>query len=202
MTIHPRAQAILTYWHELGPEGWYAGGEALDAEIRTRFEDDWNEAAQGGLSTWMSCPQGILAYLLLTDQFPRNMFRGQGKAFDTDARARKAAHYAWQNQADLRIPEPVRQFFYLPLMHSESMFDQDRCVALMIARLPETGASNVLHACAHREIIRRFRRFPFRNTALGRVSTPAEEDFLNNGGYGAIVRELESRAAGLQPVQG
>ncbi|MCB1388922.1 MAG: DUF924 domain-containing protein [Rhodobacteraceae bacterium] len=190
MPINPRAEAILAYWQDLGPEGWYAGGEALDREIRSRFEGDWNTAAQGGNSDWMHCPEGMLAYLILTDQFPRNMFRGSGKAFSTDPLARRVAHYAWQNGADLRIDEPIRQFFYLPLSHSESPFDQDRCVALTKARMPETGAGNLLHARAHREIIRRFRRFPFRNEALGRASTPAEIDFLQNGGYGAIVRAL------------
>ncbi|MCW1933311.1 DUF924 family protein [Pararhodobacter zhoushanensis] len=190
MTTSPRADAILQYWNDLGPEGWYAGGEALDAEIRDQFEGDWDKADAGALIEWMSCPEGILAYLLLTDQFPRNMFRGKAKAFATDKRARRVAHYAWQNKADLRIDEPVRQFFYLPLMHSESSFDQDRAVALMISRLPETGASNVLHACAHRDIIRKFRRFPFRNEALSRESSPDEIAFLENGGYGEIVRSL------------
>ncbi|WP_127109753.1 DUF924 family protein [Pararhodobacter zhoushanensis] len=190
MTTSPRADAILHYWNDLGPEGWYAGGEALDAEIRDQFEGDWDKANAGALIEWMSCPEGILAYLLLTDQFPRNMFRGQAKAFATDKRARRVAHYAWQNKADLRIDEPVRQFFYLPLMHSESSFDQDRAVALMISRLPETGASNVVHACAHRDIIRKFRRFPFRNEALSRESSPDEIAFLENGGYGEIVRSL------------
>lgn len=191
MPISPRAKAVLGYWRDLGPAGWYAGGESLDAEIRSRFEEDWSTAVSGGHRSWMHCPEGILAFLLLTDQFPRNMFRGQGKAFATDPLARRAAHYAWQNQLDLRIDEPMRQFFYLPLEHSESPFDQDRAVALIKARMPETGAETLLHARAHREIIRRFRRFPFRNEALGRETTPEERAFLEAGGYMAIVRELQ-----------
>ncbi|PWE30126.1 DUF924 family protein [Pararhodobacter marinus] len=192
MTTTARADAILDYWDDLGPEGWYAGGEALDDEIRARFEEDWNDAQAGRLRHWMSCPEGMLAFLLLTDQFPRNMFRGQAKAFATDYKARRVSHYMWLNMADLKIDEPLRQFCYLPLMHSESPFDQDRCVALMIARLPETGADNVVHACAHRNVIRRFRRFPFRNEALGRETTPDEAAWLAEGGYGAIVRQLQA----------
>ena len=191
MTMMPRAEAILRYWTDLGPAGWYAGGKALDEEIRGRFLADWTEAAAGKLHNWMSCAEGMLAYLILTDQFPRNMFRGSGQAFATDVQARRVAHYAWQNQADLRVKEPIRQFFYLPLEHSESPFDQDRCVALIKARMPETGDGLLLHARAHREIIRRFRRFPFRNEALGRVSTPEEKAFLAEGGYGAMVRALQ-----------
>ncbi|MFN4100862.1 MAG: DUF924 family protein [Pararhodobacter sp.] len=191
MTITPRAEAILDYWNELGPEGWYAGGDDLDADIRARFADDWEQANAGKLSHWMSCPEGMLAFLVLTDQFSRNMFRGQAKAFDTDASARRVSHYAWQHMADMRIEEPLRQFFYLPLMHSETTFDQDRCVALMIARLPETGADNVLHARAHRNVIRRFGRFPFRNEALGRETTPAENEWTEAGGYMAEVRALQ-----------
>jgi len=191
MTITARAEAILDYWNDLGPAGWYAGGDDLDADIRARFAADWEMAAAGKLGTWMSCPHGMLAFLVLTDQFSRNMFRGQAKAFDTDARARRVSHYAWQNMADMRIAEPLRQFFYLPLMHSESTFDQDRCVALMLARLPETGASNVLHARAHRNVIRRFRRFPFRNEALGRETTAEEKAWTEAGGYMAEVRALE-----------
>ncbi|MBN8293858.1 DUF924 domain-containing protein [Rhodobacter sp. NTK016B] len=192
MTTTARADAILDYWNDLGPDGWYAGGEALDAEIRSRFEEDWNTANAGGLRNWMSCPDGMLAYLLLTDQFPRNMFRGQGKAFATDFKARRVSHYMWLNNSDMKIPEPLRQFCYMPLMHSESPFDQDRCVALMLARLPETGGPNIVHARAHRDIIRRFRRFPFRNEALGRETTAAEAAWLAEGGYGATVRGLEA----------
>ena len=191
MTIHPQAETVLRYWTDLGPEGWYAGGEALDEEIRSRFRSLWDEADAGGLCDWMSSPEGMLAYLLLTDQFPRNMFRGAAEAFATDAKARRVAHYMWQNGADLKIEEPLRQFCYLPFMHSETTFDQDRCVALFLARMPETGASNALHARAHRSVIRRFRRFPFRNEALGRETTAEEQAWLDEGGYGAEVRALE-----------
>ena len=131
----------------------------------------------------------MLAYLLLTDQFPRNMFRDEGRAFASDPLARHVATFAWHKKIDLGIDPPLRQFFYLPLMHSESIVDQDRCVALFKARMPD-AANNLLHARAHREVIRRFGRFPYRNAALGRQTTPEEQAFLDGGSYGAIVREL------------
>ena len=118
---------------------------------------------------------------------------GMGFHFDlqaTDGRARKAATMAIHHRMDLKLPEPIRQFFYLPFMHGETTFDQDRCICLMIARLPETGADNLRHARAHRDIIRRFGRFPYRNAALGRQNTPAEEAFFAAGGYMSVVNEL------------
>lgn len=187
MTLPARADAVLRYWTDLGPAGWYAGGANLDADIRTRFAADWEAAREGGCHDWAASPRGCLALLILTDQFPRNIFRGQAEAFDTDPLAREVAARVVQHGYDLSIEGPLRQFLYLPMMHSENRVDQDRCVALFTARMP---SENLLHARAHREIIRRFGRFPFRNAALGRASTPAEEDFLSKGGYGAIVRAL------------
>lgn len=184
-----KAQAILDYWTDLGEAGWYAGGEALDSDIHARFAADWAEARAGRLTPWMDSAQGTLALLLLTDQFPRNMFRGQAQAFATDPLARQVTFFAWQTGLDLKIEGSIRQFFYLPLMHSEYKLDQDRCVALFAARMPE-ATGNLLHARAHRAVIRQFGRFPFRNAALGRISTPEEERFLAEGGYGAIVRSL------------
>lgn len=187
MTLPPRAQAVLDTWTAIGPEGWYAGGEALDADIRAHFLPDWEGARRGACRDWAGSAQGCLAYLILTDQFPRNMFRGQAEAFATDALAREVAARAVQHGLDTQIEGDLRQFFYLPMMHSETLVDQHRCVALFAARMP---GDNLLHARAHREVIRRFARFPFRNAALGRVSTPAEEDFLAEGGYAAILRAL------------
>jgi uncharacterized protein (DUF924 family) len=187
---------ILSYWlDEVGPEGWYKGGEALDAEIRDRFEQDWFRARDGALSLWLTYPAGTLAYIILTDQLPRNMFRDTARAFEMDVAARAAAKMAIDRGWDMRIDEPTRQFFYLPLMHSECLADQDRCVRLMKTRLAETGEDNLLHAKAHREVIRRFGRFPYRNAALSRETPQAEAEFLESGGYGAAVRELQQSAA-------
>lgn len=185
-------EEVLDFWlGEVGPEGWYAGGEALDADIRGRFEGLWRAAAEGGLDHWIDGAGPCLAFIVLTDQFPRNMFRDTSAAFATDGRARAAAAAAIAAGWDMAAPEPDRQFFYLPFEHSEEITDQDRAVTLFADRMPETGAATLLHARAHRDIIRRFGRFPTRNAALGRVSTPEEAVFLAEGGYGAVVRALQ-----------
>ena len=192
MPLPEPAARVINFWVDLGPAGWYAGGADLDAQIRDMFLEDWKTAADGGHRDWLCGAQGTLAFLILTDQFPRNMFRGEAGAFSTDPLAKATATRAWQHGLDLKVEEPLRQFFYVPLMHSESVIDQDRCVCLMKARMPMGGPTGVLHARAHREIIRKFGRFPFRNEALGRQSTPQEAEFLANGGYGEIVRTLQS----------
>ncbi len=183
---------VLDFWlKEVGPGRWYNAGPALDDEIRNRFEDTWTAARNGEFTTeWTMRPEGTLAFLILMDQFPRNMFRGSDKAFETDARARSVAKKVIEQRWDLRIPEPERQFFYLPLMHSECLCDQERCVRLMLTRMPESGGLNLLHAKAHREVIRRFGRFPYRNEALDRSFTAPETAFLEEGGYGAAVRAV------------
>ena len=187
------AVEILDFWiGEIGPEGWYQGGPELDERIRSRWQARWTEARAGGLVPWHATPEGALAYIILTDQFPRNMFRDDPRAFATDGLALQAAGKTIYRRWDMRLPEPERQFFYLPLMHSESQSDQDRCVRLMLTRMPETGLPNLLHARAHREVIRRFGRFPYRNDALRRDSTAEERAFMEAGGYPALVRKLEA----------
>lgn len=184
-------EEILSFWlDEVGPKRWYESSQDLDDEIRDRFHSDLVRATEGALSLWLTYPSGTLAYIILTDQFPRNMFRDSGEAFATDGIARASAKMAIDKGWDMRIDEPARQFFYLPLMHSECLADQERCVRLMLTRMPATGASNLLHARAHREIIRRFGRFPYRNEALERPSQVGEAEFLASGGYGAVMREM------------
>ena len=186
-------EQVLAFWlDEVGPEGWYGGGAELDEKIRARFGPAWDNACAGAYSLWLTYPSGVLAYLILMDQFPRNMFRGDRRAYSTDLAAVAAAKCAIDKGWDMRIDEPARQFFYLPLMHSESQTDQDRCVRLMLTRMPETGEQNLVHAKAHREVIRRFGRFPYRNQALSRESTPHEREFDQSGGYGAVVREMRA----------
>ncbi|MCC5972000.1 MAG: DUF924 domain-containing protein [Pararhodobacter sp.] len=185
-----RALEIIDFWKEVGPQGWYNSTPELDAEIRQRFMSDWDAATLGGLREWLGSPEGALAYLLVTDQFGRNMFREDARAFATDEWAHRAATKAIHHKLDTRLPEPIRQFFYLPFMHAETTIDQDRCIRYLIVRMPETGADNLRHARAHREIIRRFGRFPYRNALLGRKNTPAEEAFLTEGGYGSILNAL------------
>jgi len=162
-------EELLRFWlDEVGPARWYIRDPALDSAICEEFMGVWEQAMEGKFSLWLTYPSGALAYCILLDQFSRNMFRGQAKAFSADrgalAAAKSAIHYKW----DLRIDEPARQFFYLPLMHSENLPDQDRCVRLIKTRLQDTGGSSLEHAKAHREVIRMFGRFPFRNDALTR----------------------------------
>ena len=187
---------ILAFWlDEIGPKGWYSAGEELDQLIRDRFEDTYKQACDGALSLWLTYPSGTLAYIILMDQFPRNMYRDTPRSFATDRMARAAAKAAISKGWDQKIDEPARQFFYMPLVHSECLPDQDRAVRLIKTRMPATGAGNLLHAKAHREVIRRFGRFPNRNAAIGRETPAAEAAFLEQGGYGAMVEEVRSREA-------
>lgn len=186
---------VLAYWlDEVGSDGWYARRGDLDEAIRGRFAGLWERASEGRLSSWLTCPGGTLAYILVTDQFPRNMYRDDARSFALDRAALAAAKMAISRGWDMKIDEPMRQFFYLPLMHSENLCDQDRCVRMMLTRLPEHGGPNLLHARAHREVIRRFGRFPHRNVALNRKTQPAEQDYIDRGGYGATVNEMRKAA--------
>jgi uncharacterized protein (DUF924 family) len=189
------SEDVLAFWlAEIGPEGWYMGGEALDQQIRDRFQDVYDRLVSGALSLWLTYPSGALAYIIVADQFSRNMYRDQGQAFATDAIAKAAAKAAISKGWDLRIDGEARQFFYMPLTHSECQVDQDRAVRLFATNMPG-HVTTLLHAQAHREVIRRFGRFPTRNAALGRNSTVAETAYLAAGGYGAIVEQLKALEA-------
>ena len=189
-------EEVLEFWlDEVGPKGWYAVDDALDAEIRNRFMSTWEVARNGGLSLWLTYPSGALAYLILTDQFSRNMFRGEGTAFALDPIALAVAKRAICKEWDTKIDAPARQFFYLPLMHSENLCDQDRCVRLLVERMPNAGEDNILHAQAHREVIREFGRFPYRNDALSRANTRSETVYADKGGYGYTLRQLQAKVA-------
>jgi len=154
-------------------------------EVAARFEGMVAAARRGAFSDWILSPRSGLALILLLDQFPRHIWRDTAAAFESDARAMAKAKRAMSLGHDMKIAEPERQFFYLPLMHSESQADQDRCMRLILTRMPLTGAANLPHAVAHRDVIRRFGRFPFRNAALGRDTTEAEQAWLDAGGYRA-----------------
>ncbi|MDF1726395.1 MAG: DUF924 domain-containing protein [Sulfitobacter sp.] len=188
-------QEILAFWlDEVGPARWYEQSDTLDAEIRDRFMPAIDGAMAGKFSLWLTYPSGALAYIILLDQFPRNIFRDDPRAFACDGVARAAAKSAIERGWDMRIDTPARQFFYLPLMHSENLCDQDRSVRLICDRMGSAGASNLLHARAHREVIRRFGRFPHRNAVLSRSDTQQEATFLAEGGYGGIVRDMQAKA--------
>lgn len=134
---------------------------------------------RGDFDPWVRDADGALALLILLDQFPRNAFRGSARMFESDGQARGIARGAIESGFDKHVERDLRNFFYLPLMHSEDLADQDRAVEL--AR--ELGGEELRYAILHRDIIRRFGRFPHRNEALGRTSTPEEQQFLASGGF-------------------
>lgn len=174
------AAAVVSFWKEAGPERWFNKNAAFDKEIRERFFDTYEAAAAGRLSDWEQSAQGALALLILLDQFPRNMFRGDARAFATDPLARAITAGAIIRGFDSQVPKELRSFFYLPFEHSEDLADQERCIALNKA----TGdADGLKWAEIHADIIRRFGRFPHRNAALGRTTTPEEQAFLDGGGF-------------------
>jgi uncharacterized protein (DUF924 family) len=183
---------VLDFWlGEIGLKGWYAGGEVIDVACRERFDDLWNAARGGGLEHWVEGTVGTLAYLIVTDQFPRNIHRGSALAFATDPLALAAARKALSSGWDTGAPEPERQFFYMPFLHSEDPEDQALAVDCMTERMA-SDPEMALHARAHAEVIRRFGRFPSRNAVLGRESSPEELRFLAEGGYAAVVRSLKT----------
>lgn len=187
---------VLDFWlGEIGPDGWYAAGDALDALCRDRFAEVWQAAHDGGLEHWIDGTVGTLAYLVICDQLSRNIHRGHANSFATDPQARAAARTALANGWDMNAPEPERQFFYMPFMHSEELADQALCIQLFADKMPESGAPQLLHARAHEAVIARFGRFPFRNQALGRESTSEEAQFLSDGGYGAIINAMKASHA-------
>ena len=171
---------IVSFWREAGPERWFNKNAAFDEEIRNRFLASHEAAADGRLREWEASAEGALALLILLDQFPRNMFRGEARAFATDALARAITAGALVRGFDAQVPSDMRGFFYLPFEHSEDMADQERCVALYKAA---GDADGLKWAELHADIIRRFGRFPHRNAVLGRTSTTEEQAFLDGGGF-------------------
>lgn len=176
LAIFPK---LVTFWQNAGPDRWFAKDAAFDAELRARFLDAHFAAARCELEDWLEDANGALALVLLLDQVPRNVFRDSAHAFATDPLARYYADRALAAGHDLRVDPALRIFLYLPLEHSESLADQDRCVALCEAL---GDAFYLKYAQAHREAIRRFGRFPHRNRALGRENTPEEQAWLDAGG--------------------
>lgn len=176
-TVQP--QDVVAFWREAGPSRWFRKDENFDAEFRARFLSAHEAAARGQLDAWAHDATGALALLILLDQFPRNAFRGTPRMFATDAVARGIARSALQCGFDSATEPELRNFFYLPFMHSEQLADQDRAVELA-GRL---GGEALRYALMHRDIIARFGRFPHRNPVLGRDSTPEELRFLDDGGF-------------------
>ena len=181
MTVGVAPAEIVLFWGEAGPDKWFEQDESFDQAIRLRFMTTYEAAANGTLAAWEERIDGALALVLLLDQFPRNMFRGDARAFATDALARAVADRALARGFDQATDLTLRPFFYLPFMHSEALIDQHRSVRLYEA-LGET--EELRYAREHRDIVLRFGRFPHRNRALGRNTTLAEQSFLEADGFG------------------
>lgn len=180
---------VLEFW--FGPERgrsraeWFRKDAAFDAGIRSRFGELHARAARGELDGWRDAPESMLALVIVLDQFSRNLNRSDPRAFAQDAYARDCARQAVERRDDLALLPVERQFLYLPYEHSEDLADQERGVVLMSALdafEPTRGVSE--WAVKHRDIVARFGRFPHRNAALGRASTPEETEFLKQPGSG------------------
>jgi uncharacterized protein (DUF924 family) len=174
------ADDVLNFWRAAGYDRWFGKDDAFDQAIRSQFLATHEAAAAGKLHDWEATPENALALVIVLDQFPRNMFRGDARSWATDPLARAVTKRALANGFDQKIAPDLRSFFYLPLMHSETLEDQERCVDLYRAL---GNAENMKYAEIHADIIRRFGRFPHRNPVLGRDTTPDEQDFLASGGF-------------------
>jgi uncharacterized protein (DUF924 family) len=180
MAMAATADGIVSFWRAAGPDRWFNKNANFDEEIRQRFLETYEAVAAGQLTDWEQSAQGALALLILLDQFPRNMFRGEARAFATDPLARAVAASAIVRGFDSQVPPEMRGFFYLPFQHSEDLADQERGIAFYKAI---GDLENLKWAELHADIIRRFGRFPHRNSVLGRTTTPEEQAFLDGGGF-------------------
>ena len=171
---------ILNFWREAGRDRWYRHDDMFDVEVCRRFLGLWQQAAAGELSAWEATDEGALALTIVLDQFPRNIFRHDARAYESDAQARDVAARAIGRGVDRRIDPVLLEFLYLPFMHSEHLPDQLRCVELFGGT---ANTENQEYAEQHADIIRRFGRFPHRNRTLGRETTPEEQAFLDDGGF-------------------
>jgi uncharacterized protein (DUF924 family) len=181
----------LSFWFGTGDDygrrrtEWFRKDVAFDAEIRARFMALHEEGARRGLESWKNDASDCLALIVLLDQFPRNTFRGSARAFASDALAREAARQALRYGHDRDVLPVERMFLYLPFEHSEALDDQVLCCELMRSLEEFEETKDVYdYAVRHYEIIARFGRFPHRNEALGRPSTPEEVEFLKQPGSG------------------
>jgi uncharacterized protein (DUF924 family) len=170
--------AVIKFWAEAGPQEWFGKRPAFDRSFRERFLTLYERVARIE-QFYPETAEQSLALLILLDQFPRNAFRGTPRMYATDTLARSVADNAVRLKHDRMVQKDLRMFFYLPFAHSEVLADQDRSVALN-ASLPEPSPTN---SRRHRDIIRRFGRFPHRNPILHRAMRPEEQRYLDEGGY-------------------
>lgn len=178
--LPPQAREVLEFWYEeLTPEQWWKRDEAVDAKITARFRALYDELSRNVPQAWLETPKGRLAAVIVLDQFPRNMFRGDPRSYATDSKALSLAKETIDAGGDAELEPYERSFLYMPFQHSEERDVQARSVELFRA----LGIEDQLDfAIKHKEVIDRFGRFPHRNEVLGRPSTPEEIDFLKKPG--------------------
>lgn len=176
-------QTVIDFWMKAGPEKWFQRHEDFDAEISVQFGDWVVVAGQGKLDFWKSEPTGTLAFVILLDQFSRNMYREDARAYASDALALQASRGAIERGDDLKLDEPLRRWLYMPFMHSEDLAAQEEGLLYFSERLDD--ADTYKFAVDHADIIRQFGRFPHRNEVLERASSDEEISFLKNDGFSA-----------------
>lgn len=170
---------VLRFWfEELKPKNWFRRDTVVDAAIRVRFSDIYEQLKDGVPDDWLDSAKAYLAAILILDQFPRNMFRDDDRAFATDGAALSLAKRAIAQGLDEQLAPKERAFLYMPFQHAENADDQARSVGLYTAL---GNPLNLDFALRHQAVIDRFGRFPHRNQVLGRVSTEEEEAFLAEG---------------------
>lgn len=186
-----QAKEILEFWFGTPDDAdygqqrkiWFTKNPEFDQEVRSRFMQHYEQAAAGQLDDWKNSSLSCLALIILLDQFPRNMFRGQPQSFATDTLALTYAQYAVAQSFDQELLPLQRWFIYLPFEHSENLEHQRQCVELYQQWHDDSNLSEGLsYAIRHLKVIERFGRFPHRNQILGRQTTPEEAEFLKQPG--------------------
>ena len=184
---HQQAQRILNFWFGAPDEAiygqprpeWFSQDPDFDAAIRSRFHPLYQQAAAGTLEDWKHSPETCLALIIVLDQFPRHLFRGDPRMFQTDHQALSLAKYALRQDYDRQLLNVQRWFIYLPFEHSEDLEMQYRAISLFSRlRHDDHSARAIDYAERHLKVIQKFGRFPHRNHILGRESTPEEIQFL------------------------
>lgn len=171
-----QAEDVLNFWvYAVGRDRWFANDAALDKQIRDQFLGDYERAVKGELKDWEATPEGMLALMLLLDQFPRRMFRGTSRAYDTDDLALELARRAIIHHFDDRIDRGYKLLFYLPFVNSESVGDQRLALFYIRERTREDEWLSLAENTY--DIVHKFGRFPHRNPILGREETPEERAF-------------------------
>lgn len=178
MTFSASPQSVVEFWFSDKVQPlWFQSTPEFDAELRDRFEPVWQQAAADKLDSWAETPEGALALVIVLDQVPLNIYRGDALCFSTEAKSREIANLAIERDLAADLTDEQKAFLYMPFMHSEALADQDKSVALFeAAGLVE----NLKFAKHHRDIVRRFGRFPHRNKILGRPSTEEEQAYLQS----------------------